>query len=229
MIAERLAEVRRRIAEAAARAGRNPEAITLVAVSKGMSDDAVLAAHRAGQRVFGENRPEALARRLAGPLPDDLEWHLVGHVQRRKAKLALGAAMIESLDRLRLAETFVRLGVPLPPMLVEVNLAREPQKHGFDPDDLDEALDRLVDLGLSIRGLMAIPPRPRRPEDSRPWFAMLADLAERLRSAHPELTELSMGMTDDFEIAIEEGATIVRVGRAIFGPRPGVDEAPPAR
>jgi len=225
-VAARLDAVRRRIAAAARRAGRAAGEIRLVAVSKGRSDAAVRDAYTAGQRVFGENRPEALAARAAAGWPDDVEWHMIGHVQRRKLGLVLAhAAMLESMDRLRLAEAMAPRGATLP-VLVEVNVAREPQKHGFVPDELDEALVACGRLGLHVRGLMAIPPRPEDPEDSRPWFERMAELAARTRRRHPETVELSMGMSDDFEVAVECGATIVRVGRAIFGVRTASESTP---
>jgi len=218
-IAERLDEVRARIAAAARRSGRSPGDVTLVAVSKGSPDEDVLAARAAGQRLFGENRPDQLAGRIAR-LDGDLSWHLIGHLQRRAVRHVLvGVAMIESLDRIRLAETLARRLPDVPPVLLEVNLAEEPQKHGVAPVDVPATAAAVVELGLDLRGLMAIPPRPETPEDSRPWFERLAELGDVLGRELSGPVELSMGMSDDFEVAVECGATIVRVGRAIFGER----------
>lgn len=220
MVAERLAEVRARIAAAAGRAGRDPAEVTLLVVSKGHSNDDVREAYRAGQRQFGENRAAGLVDRLGSGLPDDIRWHFVGSLQRRKIKqVAPNIVLLHSLDRWSLVRAWAALEEP-PPALLQVNVGREPQKHGFDPDDVIDAADAAVGLGIDLSGLMTIPPRPEVPEDSRPWFEMLADLAGRLRRRHPGAVEVSMGMTDDYQVGVEAGATIVRVGRAIFEPAP---------
>lgn len=213
-----LSSVRRRIAEAARRVGRDPLDIQLLVVSKGRSNRAVRALYDEGHRAFGENRPAGLSQRLTGELPPDIEWHFVGNVQRRAIKtIAPSIVLLHSLDRLRLAEAWERLEHP-PPVLVEVNIGSEPQKHGFAPGEVMGAADHLASGGVDVRGLMIIPPRAAEPEHSRRWFAELRDLGEDLRREHPGAVELSMGMTEDFEIAVEEGASIVRVGRAIFEP-----------
>ncbi len=218
MVAERLRRVRERIAAAAREAGRDPAEVTLLVVSKGRSDAAVRAAYAAGVRDFGENRAEELQARHRAGLPEDVRWHFVGPVQRRKVRvIAPGLHLLHSLDRLRLAATWARLEAP-PPVLVEVNVGMEPQKHGFLPETVLDAVGEVRALGIEVRGLMAIPPRPRRPEDSRPFFVRLRELRDEVRRVFPEVTELSMGMTDDFPVAVACGATIVRLGRAIFGP-----------
>jgi hypothetical protein len=223
MVARQLGEIKARIAGAARRAGRDPADVTLLAVSKGRTDDEVLAAYRAGQRDFGENRAAGLAERLRSDLPDDIRWHFVGTLQRRKvAFVAPVVVLLHSLDRPALARSWSTQEVASP-VLLQVNVAREPQKHGFDPDELLDVADHVSDLGISVEGLMTIPPRPEQPADSRRWFEMLAALGERLREHHPAAVQLSMGMTDDFEIGVEAGATIVRVGRAIFEPAPAGD------
>jgi hypothetical protein len=211
-----LTTVRRRIDEAARRVGRSPDDVRLLVVSKGRTNDAVRALYNAGQRAFGENRPAGLVERVEGHLPADIEWHFVGTVQRRAIKtIAPSIVLLHSLDRLKLADAWARLDEP-PPVLIEVNIAGEPQKHGFAPCDVPVAADHLVSGGVDVRGLMAIPPRVDRAEQARPWFAALRMLGEELQAEHPGAVELSMGMTDDFDVAVEEGASIVRVGRAIF-------------
>lgn len=207
------------MAAAAARAGRHPEAVTLVAIGKSHPPELLTEAYAAGHRVFGENRAQELAAKAAA-LPPDIEWHFVGPLQRNKVRLVRPlVALLQSMDREALAAAWAG-GPDPPPVLVEVNMGGEPQKAGVAPDDAPALLDRLAELGVSVRGLMAIPPAVTEPESSRPHFRELAALARELRRTWPELVELSMGMTDDYEVAIEEGATIVRVGRAIFGPRP---------
>ncbi len=219
MVAEQLAAVRRRVAEAAARAGRAPDEVTLVAVSKGHGVEAVRAAYEAGQRHFGENRAAELAAK-APLLPGDIRWHYVGTLQRRKVPLARAhTALLHSLDRPSLAAAWSRGDGPTPPALIQVNVAGESQKHGVAPGEVPALLEAATAAGITCRGLMLIPPLPERPEQSRPWFRELVALRGRLLPTHPLLTELSMGMTDDFEVAVAEGATLIRVGRAIFGAR----------
>jgi len=213
---ERLNVVRERVAAAARRSGRNIDGITLLAVSKGRTDAAVGELYDAGQRAFGENRPQGLQGRIDGDLPGDIDWHFIGNVQRRAIKIiAPSIVLLHSLGRISVAETWARLEEP-PPVLIEVNIGEEPQKHGFAPGDVMQAADHIARLGVAVHGLMIIPPRARVPEDNRKWFSDLRSLGLRVRAEHPSAVELSMGMTDDFEVAIEEGATIVRVGRAIF-------------
>jgi pyridoxal phosphate enzyme (YggS family) len=202
---------------AALRSGRDPVDVRLLAVSKGQSNEAVLELYDAGQRAFGENRPRGLMDRVVGDLPEDIAWHFVGNVQRRAIKtIAPPIVLLHSFDRMSLLEPWSRLEHP-PPVLIEVNIAAEPQKHGFEPDEVRRVTDLVVDGGVEVRGLMIIPPQVPVAEDARRWFSGLRELAARLQAQHPEAVELSMGMTDDFEVAVEEGASIVRVGRAIFG------------
>ena len=219
-VAERLQAVRLRIADACARAGRSPDGVTLVAVTKGFPPEAVREAAAAGVRHFGENRiQEAQAKLPAlGALSPKPTWHMVGHLQTNKVKTALNLFdIIQSVDSFHLAEAINRRA-PQPdrvPVLLEVNVAAEPAKYGFSPDELPsqaEAIRRLP--GLDVRGLMTVAPMTDDRERLRPIFRRLRQLAQSL-----QLPELSMGMTDDFETAVEEGATIVRVGRAIFGER----------
>ena len=211
-------DVTARVHAAATAAGRDPTEITLVAVSKGRSVDQIAALYDRGHRDFGENRAQELAAK-APQLPDDIRWHFVGSLQRRKVPaIEPHVALLHSMDRLRLAQAWQRGADPAPPALLQVNLQREPQKGGVDPDHVDDLVDGCTELGIDLRGLMIIPPIPDVPTDSLPWFNRLRALRDRLRQRDPALAELSMGMTDDYEVAIAAGATLIRVGRAIFGP-----------
>jgi hypothetical protein len=218
-VAERLADVRDRIANAARAAGRDPSAVTLVAVSKEVDVDAVVEALAAGQRDFGENRAQELERKVAAPALAGLDarpaWHFIGRLQRNKIKAIAGAVTLwHSVDRRELGETIAR-HAPGARVLVQVNVAGEEQKGGCAPGDTATLVDALTGLGLDVAGLMTVPPLAG---DPRPHFETLRELAHGL-----DLGTLSMGMSGDFEAAIAEGATLVRVGTAVFGPRrPGV-------
>ncbi len=227
-IAERVAAVRARIAQAAGRAGRDPAAITLVAVSKTMPPPRLYAAYLTGIRDFGENRVEEALPKQAD-LPDDIRWHMIGHIQSRKARDVVGHfSLVHSVDSIDLAETLQRRAemaglTEALPILLEVNIAGEAAKYGFPPDAVAAALERMVSLNcLTPRGLMTMAPLVEDAERARPVFRGLRELRDRLAVQFPAQTldTLSMGMTDDFEVAIEEGATHVRVGRALFGERP---------
>jgi pyridoxal phosphate enzyme (YggS family) len=213
-VAERLAEVRDRIDAAVRASGRAVGAVRLVAVSKEHPVDAIRAALAAGQRDFGENRAQDLvakAEALAGDPAGAPVWHFVGRLQRNKVRaLAPHVARWHSIDRAALGPELVRAATTAP-LLVQVNVAGETQKGGCDPADTAAIVDDLRGAGLVVDGLMTVPPAA---VDPRPYFARLRDIGERLT-----LPELSMGMTGDFEAAIAEGATIVRVGSAIFGSR----------
>lgn len=220
------ARVLERIADAAARVGRDPATVTLVAVSKTVPPERIAAAVAAGYDVFGENRvQEAEGKRAAAP---DAAWHLVGPLQSNKARRALVTfATIESVDSIELAVRLDRLAAEVRPagpvpVLLQVNVDEDDAKAGFGPAALDAALDAILALpALEVRGLMTIGRLVSRPADARATFAGLRELSERWRTRHPTLgPELSMGMSEDYPIAIEEGATIVRVGRALFGERP---------
>ncbi len=216
------------IGAAAARAGRDPSAVTLVAVSKTVPAERLVAAVAAGLTTLGENRVQE-AESKAG-LVAGATWHLVGPLQSNKAKRALGAfSVIESVDTVELAERLDRLaGEARPdtrvPVLLQVNVDGDPSKAGFAPESLADGLARLATLErLDIRGLMTVGRLVERAEEARPTFIALRVLSERLRSDAAVAAvlgpELSMGMSDDFAVAVEEGATIVRVGRALFGSR----------
>ena len=216
-IAQRVEAVRERIARACARSARSPDEVTLVAVCKGFPPQAIREAVDAGLRHFGENRvQEAEAKRpaLAG-LPAGVVWHMVGHLQTNKVKTALNLFdIIQSVDSLHLAEVISQRAPRPVPVFLEVNLAGEATKYGFAVAELPEAARSITHLGLDVRGLMTVAPLVHDPEEVRPLFRRLRDTARSLG-----LRELSMGMTDDFEVAVEEGATHVRIGRAIFGER----------
>jgi len=220
------AAVLARIAAACARAGRDPAEVTLVAVSKTVVPERLRAAVAAGHGVLGENRVQEAAAKI--PLVPGPRWHLVGPLQANKARRAIELFdVLEAVDSVELARRLdriaavVRPGRPLP-ILLEVNVDADPAKAGFLPDAVDAALPGLLALpSVEVRGLMTIGRLVAAPEEARATFAALRTLAARLRAVHPGLgPELSMGMTDDFEVAVEEGATIVRVGRALFGERP---------
>ena len=221
LIAQRLAEVRERIARACARAGRARDEVRLLAVAKGHGADAIRAAAAAGQREFGENYVNELkSKRAALADVPALRFRLIGKLQRNKAKDAAElASAVDTLDSLALAQELSRRaqarGRELE-VLVQVNVDREPQKAGVAPEALEELVAAVRALpALALRGVLAITRATDDPESARPAFAALRELARQ-----HGLPELSMGMSADLEVAIEEGATIVRVGTAIFGPRP---------
>ncbi len=224
---DNIARVQERIAAAGRRAGRRPEDVKLVAVSKTVPPDRIRAAYDAGLRDFGENRVQEANSKRAALSDLTVTWHLVGHLQTNKAKLARELFhCVHSLDSLRLAqkldEAAVCSGDRLP-VLIEVNLGEEQTKSGVPEQDmlpLAEQVSRLATIEL--RGLMVLPPFFEDPEQARPFFRRLRELARTIESASlpgVSMRELSMGMSHDFEVAIEEGATMVRVGTAIFGRR----------
>ena len=241
VLADRIDNILERIAAAARRGGRNPHEVTLVAVSKTHTPDEVAAGYAAGLRIFGENRveeaapkAEAVARLVApAPLP---AWHMIGHLQSRKAEEVLPwASMVHSVDSVKLAarlshfatagqashsELHFGMTVTRLPILLEVNVSGEASKYGFRAEELSSAVEDIAALpGLALQGLMTMAPIAADPEKVRPVFAALRTLRDELARRYSTLDwrHLSMGMTDDFEVAIEEGSTMVRVGRAIFG------------
>jgi pyridoxal phosphate enzyme (YggS family) len=205
-----------RVAEAASASGRDPASVRVVTVSKGRSIEEIMQLHRAGVRDFGENRAQELAHKA--PLaPDDIRWHFIGPLQSNKVRIVRPvASMLHSLDRVELATAWMKGQGNPPPVLLEVNVAMEPQKHGVAPADVMATLERLSALDVPVHGLMAIPPLVDRPEAARPFFARLRQLRDLAALRWPSVSELSMGMSDDFEVAITEGATLIRIGRAIF-------------
>jgi pyridoxal phosphate enzyme (YggS family) len=223
-IAENLEHVREQIANAAANSGRSADDVELVAITKTHPAEKVREAVGAGQALFGENRVQE-ARAKIPELPSNLRWHLVGHLQKNKIRHALPLfEMIHSVDSLSLAQDINRIAEEQrvhPRVLLEVNVAGEGSKFGFSPDKLRDQMEELLALPrLSILGLMTIPPLAKEAEASRKYFVQLRELRDRLQTEfHVDLAELSMGMTEDFAVAVEEGATLVRVGTAIFGER----------
>jgi len=226
-LATRIAEVRQRMAEAARRAGRDPDEITLVAISKTYPIDHIRAAAEAGQRDFGENRVQEALVKIAAAGDLAVRWHLVGHLQSNKArKAAAPFQVIHSVDRIELVSALERAALEsdaAPAILAQVDLAGEGSKHGVRPEGLRALLGEVSRCrALRLRGLMLLPPYFEDPEDARPYFRSLRQLRDDLvadGTLPPAARELSMGMSHDFEVAIEEGSTIVRVGTAIFGPR----------
>ncbi|MBM3267382.1 MAG: YggS family pyridoxal phosphate-dependent enzyme [Candidatus Sericytochromatia bacterium] len=220
-VAEAIRSVRARIAEAARRAGRDPAGVGLVAVTKGVTADRVRVAAAAGISCIGENRVQEALGKAAALADLDLEWHMVGHLQRNKVAAALGLFdVIQSVDSTALLEEISGRARALgrrQRVLLQVNVARDPRKHGFEPDRLAAAVEIAGDLpGVQVEGLMTIPAQDADPDKTRATFRALRELRDRVA---PGLAELSMGMTGDFEVAVEEGATLVRVGTGIFGSR----------
>lgn len=221
---ERLQAIHERIHTAATRSGRDPASIELLAVSKTFPVEAIREAVDAGQLLFGENKVQEILAK-APQLPEKLQWHLIGHLQSNKVRKVLPLVkFIHSIDSLDLARDVDRIAGELglyPKVYLEVNLAAESSKHGFTPEKLRSTLEDLYALRrLEIQGLMCIPPFDADAAKSRPYFVQLRELRDELeKSGGGPLPQLSMGMSHDFDIAIEEGATIVRVGSAIFGDR----------
>jgi pyridoxal phosphate enzyme (YggS family) len=227
-VEDNIRRVRGAMAEAARRSGRPPEAIRLMAVTKTVDDDRILAAIRAGVELIGENYVQEAKRKIE-KLGKTSEWHLIGRLQTNKAKHAVYLFdMIHSVDRLELAAELdrrARVAGRVIPILIEVNVGGEESKSGVPFNSAPDLIRMAAPLAnLSIRGLMTMPPWFDDPEESRPYFRAMRELRDRITGeAIPrvEMRELSMGMTDDYVVAIEEGATIVRIGRGIFGERQG--------
>jgi PLP dependent protein len=227
-ISQNLQEINRRIREAALRAGRNPAEVGLVAVTKTVGLDRLQEAVAAGHTLFGENYVQEARRKIAA-LGPGLTWHFIGHLQSNKAKAAVEHFdLIHSVDRLRLAQALDQAAArqgKVQEILLQVNLAGEASKSGTAPEASQDLLSKISLMPhLKVLGLMTMPPWLRDPEEVRPYFRALRELRDRLRDLRlvdGDLPELSMGMTGDFEVAVEEGATLVRIGTAIFGPRPG--------
>ena len=226
-IPARLSEIRARIGDAAARAGRSAKTVRLIAVSKTFPFDAVRAAADAGQTDFGENRVQEALQKIALSTEMQIRWHLIGHLQSNKAKKAVeGFAAVHSVDSsdlLRRLDMAAVAAGKTPDCLIQVDLALEETKHGAPLDQVPQIFDAASKCeAVRVRGLMLLPPWADDPEFARPWFRQLRQLRDALvsRGVAPEmLSELSMGMSHDFEVAIEEGATMVRIGTAIFGSR----------
>jgi pyridoxal phosphate enzyme (YggS family) len=218
IIEKNVQEVQQRIARACERAGRSPDKVTLVAVTKTIGVPSILAAFEAGIRHFGENRVQEAKPKIAelASLKADATWHMIGHLQSNKARTACDIFdIIHSVDSLKLARTLSGCCREQMPVFVEVNIASEETKSGFALAEIEQAVQQIKVLpNLRVDGLMTIAPWVADAEQVRPVFRRLMALGQQLG-----LSQLSMGMTDDFEVAIEEGATMVRIGRAIFGER----------
>ncbi|NOX56607.1 MAG: YggS family pyridoxal phosphate-dependent enzyme, partial [Planctomycetes bacterium] len=222
-IAENHRRVLRRVESACRRSGRDPAEVRLVAVTKYAEVDWILCLVELGVHDLGENRPQQLLQRAAA-LPETIRWHLVGHLQRNKVRPILPVtAWIHSVDSVRLLDRIERLAGELnrrPRVLLEVNVSGEESKYGFSPSELQAEWPRIVKYqNMEIAGLMTMAPYVADPEQTRPVFRELRELRDRLRTSvegAPPLPELSMGMSNDFEVAVEEGATMVRIGSLLF-------------
>tara|TARA_B100000949_G_scaffold56910_1_gene50107 strand:- start:56 stop:769 length:714 start_codon:yes stop_codon:yes gene_type:complete len=231
LISENLVQVKRCIIEAAKRAGRDPSGVRLLAVTKEQSDATVAKGIQAGMTLLGENKvQEASGKIEAFGRKNGLEWHFIGRLQKNKVKFIFDLFdLIHSVDSLALAEAIHKKAQKIGscmPILLQVNISGEKSKLGIDPLDLPREIRKFAKLeGVKISGLMTIPPFDRDPETSRPYYARLRELRDTCSSLNiPRiyLDELSMGMSNDYEVAIEEGATLVRVGTGLFGPRPSL-------
>lgn len=225
-IAANLASVRASIAAAAERAGRDPQTVTLVAVSKTHPVELVKIAYNLGVTDFGENRVQEALPKIAEFHPQGMRWHMIGHLQSNKAgKVVSSFDSVQSVDSLHLAQTLERHAAEQNrrlPILLEVNVAGEESKSGLTPDEAVVVARQVAAFAhLDMQGLMTVAPQVSDPEQVRPVFRALRTLQDRLRNELPTCSwqHLSMGMTDDYSVAIEEGATIVRIGRALFGAR----------
>jgi hypothetical protein len=226
-IKENVAQVRERIAAAGRRSGRGPDDVKLVAISKTFPPESIRAAYAAGLRDFGENRVQEAAAKQPALSDLSITWHLVGHLQTNKAKAARELFhWVHSVDSFRLAQKLDQTtasGGGRLPVLLEVNLGGEESKAGVGESEITQLAEQISQLAtLEVRGLMVIPPFFDNPEQVRPYFRRLRELAQAIGAkniANVSMRELSMGMSHDFEVAIEEGATIIRVGTAIFGAR----------
>ena len=231
MISENLSQIKRRIIEAAKRAGRDPSGVRLLAVTKEQSDVTVAEGIQAGMTLLGENKVQEASSKIEALGRNGLEWHFIGRLQKNKVKFIFDLFdLIHSVDSLALAEaihkTAQKIGSYMP-VLLQINISGEESKLGIDPLDLPQEIERVAKLeGVKIKGLMTIPPYTSDPENSRPYYARLRELRDTCSSLNiPRicLDELSMGMSNDYEVAIEEGATLVRVGTGLFGPRPSLE------
>lgn len=221
---KRLIDIKKRIRKAADKVGRDPETVRLIAVSKNHSIEKIKYFYEQGINIFGENRVQELIDK--NEKIGYIDWHFVGHLQRNKVKYLMrmnSCKMIHSLDSWRLAKEIDKRAAKngrVMPVLVEVNVAKDKNKFGIKYDETLSFIKRVRELkNIDIQGLMTVVPYVDDPEDARPYFKKMAKLKEQINDSGIEIKELSMGMTNDFEIAIEEGATMVRIGTGLFGPR----------
>ena len=235
MIPENLTQVKRRIIEAAKRVGRDSSDVRLLAVSKEQTDVTVAEGVHAGMTLFGENKIQEARSKIEVLGRDGLEWHFIGRLQKNKVKFIFDLFdLVHSVDSLALAEAIHKKAQTLGscmPILLQVNVSGEKSKLGMDPLIVPKEIHRLAKLeGVKVRGLMTIPPYNRNPENSRPYYVCLRELRDtcsNLGIPGVQLDELSMGMSNDYEVAVEEGATLVRVGTGLFGPRPSLEKPIP--
>ena len=222
-IRENIRNIKERVDNSAKKSGRSIDDITIVAVSKTVNADAVVQAKEAGMMHFGENRVQEFLKKRE-VIGDEVNWHIIGPLQRNKVKYILdGVTLLHSLDRLSLAEELEKQcankGIVLD-ALVQINIGKEPTKSGVFEEDLEDFLEKLSVLrNVRIKGLMAIPPFAFEPDDNREYFKRMKDLYERFKKTSDGFEYLSMGMSGDFGVAIEEGANVVRIGTAVFGAR----------
>ncbi len=227
MIAENLARILTRIGEACDKVGRSPEEVRIVAAAKGQGRERILEAVTQGIRIFGHNYVQEAVSEAPLKCSDDLEFHMIGHLQKNKAGKAVELFhSIQTVDNPELAEAVNRRAAQIGRtigVMIQINLASEPQKSGIPPQEAEPLISMIRSLpALRLQGLMTMPPFFDDPDSARPYFASLRELRDRLvasRILAPEMKELSMGMTGDFEVAVKEGATMVRIGTALFGPR----------
>lgn len=230
MIAENLVEVRERISRAIQKSGREPDSARLITVSKQISVDRIEEARAAGAVVFGENKIQEAIPKIEQMGAEGISWHFIGHLQKNKIKfLDERFDLIHSVDSFELAEKIAKhyhSENRVQRILLQVNVSGEAAKFGMEPKELEKQMAEFFQLqGIQVEGLMTIPPFDSDPENSRRHFSRLRELREQYEKQNGlPLNELSMGMSNDFEVAVEEGATLVRVGTAIFGPRPKLDD-----
>ncbi len=226
LLEENIANIKSRIKFAAERAGRNPKNIDIVAVTKTITPEIIQKAVDSGLVLLGENRVQE-ARDKKELVNGNVQWHLIGHLQRNKVKMALDLfSMIQSVDSLPLAEEIQKRAEQIQQtidVLVQVNIGREKTKYGTDPDNTKSFIEKIALFpNLKVRGLMAIAPFKQNPEDVRPYFRQLREIFENIKQTHIDnvnMEYLSMGMSNDFEVAVEEGANMLRIGTGIFGAR----------
>ena len=226
MLKENLADVEAKIVKACENSGRQRDDVTLIAVSKTKPVETLKEAYDLGVRVFGENKVQELTDKYEA-LPKDIQWHMIGHLQRNKVKYIIDkVALIHSVDSMRLAETIEKEAAKhniTANILIEVNVAKEESKFGLMPEELDELIDKIKDFNhIQVKGLMTIAPFVENPETNREIFRSLRKLSVDISNKNVDnvnVSILSMGMTNDYTVAVEEGATMVRVGTGIFGAR----------
>lgn len=226
MVAENLAQVQKNINESCNKINRDPNEVTLIAVSKTKPVEMLKEAYDAGARVFGENKVQEIVDKY-DQMPSDVKWHMIGHLQRNKVKYIIDkVALIHSVDSIRLAETIEKEAAKhniTANILIEVNVAKEESKFGLMPEELDELIDKIKDFNhIQVKGLMTIAPFVENPETNREIFRSLRKLSVDISNKNVDnvnVSILSMGMTNDYTVAVEEGATMVRVGTGIFGAR----------